>query len=327
MSDSNCAERHTLDGTSDFFEALFTHRPSKIIAIVFAIASSSIIIPFIYGIIWYDKYGSNHNSTLINKFVTLFCFSAFEWILFSQTIDICRYTFGALPENVCIAQIVLKNSIFIQTLFILDGILITRYIFIFWLKNPAAFNHDFWSLFLNLWIIGCSTLMQVTASLLPGRFTLYYYLCTGKNPINDQDIPLKSIREMHVISIFTLFVHIVIPLRIFIYKKMTVPAKPTMNFSFNSVITKESITDITSTLIVSILLASSTIIFTRANKIPLFEFNCYPNYLLEYYMRIVWPNILGLTSVVLIYYRNQKLLKAVKTKFQDYISNRHLKCC
>ena len=108
---------------------------------------------------------------------------------------------------------------------------------------------------------------------------------------------------------------------------MTVPAKPTMNFSFNSVITKESITDITSTLIVSILLASSTIIFTRANKIPLFEFNCYPNYLLEYYMRIVWPNILGLTSVVLIYYRNQKLLKAVKTKFQDYISNRHLKCC
>jgi hypothetical protein len=34
-----------------------------------------------------------------------------------------------------------------------DAIVIFRYLFIFRLKNPAAFKEDFWSLFVFVWVL------------------------------------------------------------------------------------------------------------------------------------------------------------------------------
>jgi len=149
-----------------------------------------------------------------------------------------------------------------------------------------------------------------------GRYTLYYYLCSGKNPLPDHDLPLKSVRDLQAISLLTFILHVVIPLRIYVFKRKVSPANPTTSTS-NATISKESLTDLVSSLVVAILFSSSSLVFTRANKIPVADFNCYPNYLLEYYIRMIWPSIFGLAAVVLIYHRNRKLLNAVKSELQD----------
>jgi hypothetical protein len=39
-----------------------------------------------------------------------------------------------------------------------------RYLFIFWLKNPAAFNDEFWGKFLNWSVVILSWISQVMTS-------------------------------------------------------------------------------------------------------------------------------------------------------------------
>ena len=149
---------HLNGNSSDFFEGLFQNRASKVASICFSITVACTILPLLYGIVWFEKNGSDQKRTMINKFVTSFCLTFFEWFFIIQTIDTLRYMHGPLPEFICTAQITLKNSIYAQILLFLNGILISKYIFIFWLKNPAAFNDDFWSLFVNIWVVSFSIL-------------------------------------------------------------------------------------------------------------------------------------------------------------------------
>jgi hypothetical protein len=36
-----------------------------------------------------------------------------------------------------------------------------RYVYIFWLKNLASFNDDFWYLLINVWVVAFSFISQV----------------------------------------------------------------------------------------------------------------------------------------------------------------------
>lgn len=58
--------------------------------------------------------------------------------------------------------------------------ILTRYIFIFWLKNPSAFNDDFWFLFVNIWTVGFTFISDFSHLYLPGRQRMEFYICTGK---------------------------------------------------------------------------------------------------------------------------------------------------
>ena len=63
----------------------------------------------------------------------------------------------------------LKLHFTIHGLLLLDFIAIARYIFIFWLKNPAGFNDEFWSTLINLWTLLATALLQFTQIFLPGK--------------------------------------------------------------------------------------------------------------------------------------------------------------
>ena len=73
------------------------------------------------------------------------------------------------------SQLFLKNMLKTQCLIIYDAIILVRYIFIFWLKNPMAVNDDFWSSFLNVWIVGASAIVNYVHGFLPG---LKYFVRT-----------------------------------------------------------------------------------------------------------------------------------------------------
>ena len=53
--------------------------------------------------------------------------------------------------------------------------LIVRYVFIFWLKNPACLLDDFWNWFLSVWIVGFSAVTQFVFMLQPGIKQLIFY--------------------------------------------------------------------------------------------------------------------------------------------------------
>ena len=79
------------------------------------------------------------------------CWTIIEWLIIGQTPEAMIYIFGHMPLNLCLLHAIIKKAIVTQVLLMLDAIIIGRYILIFWLKNPAAFNDDFWSRFVR-WV-------------------------------------------------------------------------------------------------------------------------------------------------------------------------------
>ena len=136
----------------DIFGGLFENRPSKILAIVFSFLSTSFAIFLFYGIVWFERFGTDNKRTLINKLVSSQCWSAIQYFAICQFIDILRYFVGPFPEWFCFFHLVLRNVIVIQIVLWMDVIAVVRYIFIFWLKNPLSFQDNFWSCFINRWM-------------------------------------------------------------------------------------------------------------------------------------------------------------------------------
>jgi amino acid permease len=59
----------------------------------------------IYGIIWYEKYGSNNRRTFLNMIVSMYCLSALVFIFFVQVPETLRGIIGPLPTYVCSSQV------------------------------------------------------------------------------------------------------------------------------------------------------------------------------------------------------------------------------
>ena len=83
-----------------------------------------------------------------------------------------RYTFGPLSEIVCLVELVFKNAIVTQIMLFLDGMIIIRYIFIFWMQNPAGFNDEFWEKFVSFWIVGFAMISQFIFVFMPGKYSV-----------------------------------------------------------------------------------------------------------------------------------------------------------
>ena len=152
----------------DFFSGLFENRPIKVFGMVISIISSVFYVLLYYHIIWYEKFGSDKKRTILNKLVSSICAAGILWHGIVQPIEMSRYIFGPLPAWMCNFHFTLKNVIGIQFLLFYDSISLLRYLFIFWLKNPTGFCDDFWTKFVNVWIIVFSFISQILHSILPG---------------------------------------------------------------------------------------------------------------------------------------------------------------
>jgi hypothetical protein len=59
--------------------------------------------------------------------------------------ELSPHTSGPMSATFCFFQLWFKNALKWCCLIILDAIILAKYIFIFWLKNPGAVQDDFWS--------------------------------------------------------------------------------------------------------------------------------------------------------------------------------------
>jgi hypothetical protein len=61
---------------------------------IFAIVTIIVVTPLAFGIIWYEKFGSDKKRTLINKLFSSFCFGIIAWNLIIQTFTVVRFIHG-----------------------------------------------------------------------------------------------------------------------------------------------------------------------------------------------------------------------------------------
>ena len=82
----------------DFFSAAFENGPLKTCSLIFSILSGLILLPSMYGIVWYEHYGNDLKRILLNMLVSSMSWVGIVWYVLLQPIEMLRYTYGPLPE-------------------------------------------------------------------------------------------------------------------------------------------------------------------------------------------------------------------------------------
>jgi len=136
----------------------------------------------LFGIICYEKYGSECKRTLINRLISLICWVTIQYICCIFYFDIFRCFIGPLPFNICSLTVSLRYILATQILVFLCVIILAKYLFVFWFKNPMAFPDDYWCYFVYLWSILYSIIAQIISHSVPGKLPVYVYLCTNTFP-------------------------------------------------------------------------------------------------------------------------------------------------
>ena len=96
----------------------------------------------------------------------------------------------------------------------MDARLLTRYLFIFWLKNPAAFKDDFWIRFSFVWVQITSVLYELMKQIFARKLATPYYFCIGVDHRRIEECPTLP----SLILMMTIALHAVLFVRIFVYK-------------------------------------------------------------------------------------------------------------
>ena len=122
------------------FKKLYENNTTKITIICVSVLFSIIVVTLSYGIIWYEKFGSDKKRTLINKLVASLCWNEIAFFSTVQILYVVRFYFGPLPPFLCFWMFVIRKTIIINGIFTLNSMSLVRFIFIFWLKKPAGIN-------------------------------------------------------------------------------------------------------------------------------------------------------------------------------------------
>jgi hypothetical protein len=99
-------------------------------------------------------------------------------VLLINKIFLYRFTWGPLPGIICTFNAFLKTAATVPAIIFFDGMVISKYFLIFWLKNPYSFHDDFWNRFISIWTISFSHLSQFVADFMPGNRV---FLVVSKN--------------------------------------------------------------------------------------------------------------------------------------------------
>ena len=301
-----------------FYCGLFEYRISTIICIVFMCVSLLASVSLFYGIIWFERFGSDHKQTLVNKLLTSTCWTLIVLAAMSWT-DIFRYLIGPLPKYICFAQTVAKHSLKTQIILLLDAISISKYIFVFHLKNPMAVKDDFWSCFLNQTIILFSVIFNYVVFVLPGRMPTAFYTCSDTDLFPDVNLPQKPVGYFEVLSIFLLLC-IKIKIYLFKAKKVNPKAGPILNSYRSSVVNPDLIADIGSSLIGVTLIGMMAILNGKVNNMNQLQLNLYPNYYFMVALQLFGPSVTSLCLSIMYYCRHSLLRNTVRRQIQEVVA-------
>ena len=313
----------TVSKMDNLYAEFTENRSSKVLCVIFSSLSAPLVALLFYGIAWYEQYGSDHRRTLINKLVSSQCWAVIQYFLLSQSADVLDYIVGALSEQVCLFQLIFKNALKTQVLLFIDMGLFIQYLFIFWLKNPAGINDDFWSLFLTMWIAGFSYIFYFVYFLLPGRKPPSFYICGNVDPKHDWTFPVSSSGHF---EIFSLIFCLIVKLKVLYFKERFLNLNNQHDFQKNFAINdlqKTSLTSYFTNLSMLIVYLSFVVIAVKLSKLYPLEVNEYPNYIYLYFLQLVFPNLIGFTIAGILYGKNYSIKETIMVEVNNFVICNH----
>ena len=303
--------------TVDFFSDAFQNGPLKTAAIITSLISVILLIPSGYGIIWYERYGSDKKRILINRLMTSICWTGIEFYILVLPIEISRYIFGPLPETLCMFHLMLKNLINFQTVLFCDGVSAARYLFIFYLKNPSEFQDEFWHIFINIWIVFFGLLSQFVFVYLPGHQPLNFYICIGQDPrIAGVDIVVKKNFVFSIILLLSIFLQAFVAYK-FITHRMRIDSLSSYAYIDN--FRKENFYDFLICLTFLAIAITYGYLLVSIHSLEPVLINVYPNYLLMYGLHFGFPLISCSSFSILFYAKNKDMRSTLWEEFQELI--------
>ena len=190
------------------FAPYHEHTPFKEVCFFVCVLSNFVTIPLIYGIIWFEQ--SNHLTTLINKIVASLCWHQIGFNVIVSSLAGNHYINGPAGSFICSLEVVLQNVAGMQAIFLLDAIVVTKYIFVHLIKNAVAIDEGFFQHFINISTFSFSLISQSIYVWMPGRNPILYYICIGNFPMpkSNAQVPVKV--NFPILALLTIsgYIHI-----------------------------------------------------------------------------------------------------------------------
>ncbi len=199
--------------------------------------------------------------------------------------------------------------------------------YIFWLKDPASFNDDFWNCFLNIWIAGFSCISQFIFVYLPGKQTINFYIFSGKNPASDSSKPKKYNIPFVITAIVSILVHIFVHIKIFFYKKNVNNKVNEQNYQqyykqqknmFLKALEKQSLPNFTNISFFLIGFVGFYFLISRVSELEPHKLNEYPNYLMVYWINLANSLLVAALLAILIFCRNETMRQVLKREVKRF---------
>lgn len=303
----------------NFFQDFYTMNYFKGLSIIYCFSVCLILFPLFGGIIWFEKYGSDHKRTLINMIVSLICWTAIRGMVTVPVLDATWLLLGPLPRPVCFVQAVLRSAVTCEFLLYYDAVVAIRFVYIFVLKNPAAFCDEFWIRFISIAIKSFGLIFQSAWHLTAKRQPIVFYICCGIDPSSDDKELFKAYGVLEVLSFL---LHIVIPFRIWTFKRSQKVGPETLNYFRKGLFLADIDSRTLSTNAVSLanilLLCVTSFNIIMMNRIDPKSLNEQPFDYFGYFALLISPPTLSLCAVVLFYRSNKELTEAMRQLASEF---------
>ena len=203
---------------------------------------------------------------------------------------------------------------------LLNGVIFSRYMFIFHLKNPTAFNDDFWCRFINIWIIGLSIIPQVVYNYLSGSLPIMFHICSGTNPSFDLKNPPMPNFPLLVVGLLCVMSYLVFGGKILMYKnKISTEQTCVARNVFLNSLEKQSLSDFTTSTFEIIGGCIAALLYFKIRDLAPEQLNIYPNYVLVYLIHLVNGPLTCIIIITLCYLRNEAMRKVVKREIENLL--------
>ena len=298
----------------DYFAGVFEKRLFTKISLSVSLIITAILVVLLLGIILFDQIRSDLKRIIITRLFCSGCWFSIGYLFLVQLVDIFRYIYGPLPEFVCFYHHVIKNAMSQQLLIILNLVVIFWYVFIFWLKNPAAFQDEFWHLFLVIWMSGFSLVSQWVFAYFPGTQSLNYYVCLGIYPTESSE--MFSPKQNHLMRLFQFFT---ITLLFFMY--IRIEKFRVKGSSHNNLINLDNnfFASVFMYCFYAVFVLVFVLLILKINSMDPKTANFYPNYLYFNFYHLLAPVALSLLAAVLYCIKHQEMFHILKTELKELL--------
>ena len=293
------------------FKGFFEDHNSKLIFVSLSTIVNLIDCALCGGIVWFERYYANDRRILTNKIVSFVSILVLAYLPVVVPTDIANYLIGPLNADYCFFFQFYRAYLRDVFFFYLNCIVVARYVFIFWLKNPTFIDDEFWSVFICIEGMVLTLIPSLVAMMVPQKHSFFYYACSDTDPLPDYKYGKLLYSQIEILV--TLVIHVVLIARIKFYRlKVSTPVH------------RRSMDD---TSLASLALNLVQIIWGIAHlslqvvvsKFTLEEANQFPNYLFMYAYHLLLPPLSVFVVSIVYYIKHQHLRAKVFEKFKELL--------